>query len=283
MTSATDVSLRAAGRSSSCSSSGPCASPSDPCVPSSDPCRLKRGKGAFGAKWTSLSFTLMTLFFAVFSLTVHTKKTTRTDARDKAATRAMKRRKPARLRLTRTAALCGVQRPQQFEDDYVDHDENDGSADILGSHCPLSFSLSTGTRSFYGTRPFGQARICAPRTHSRNYCSSIPPSRPRKPVLSITSRLGALIARTAGGAEKAKPAPASGAVGLKRRQIYAFFTFSQSASNFARPSAVSGCLTQFFKAPKGTVAMSAPMSAAAVTWYGLRMEAAMISHSWPKS
>lgn len=76
---------------------------------------------------------------------------------------------------------------------------------------------------------------------------------------------------------------ASGAVGLKRRQIYAFFTFSQSASNFARPSAVSGCLTQFFKAPKGTVAMSAPMSAAAVTWYGLRMEAAMISHSWPKS
>ena len=50
-------------------------------------------------------------------------------------------------------------------------------------------------------------------------------------------------------------------------------TFSQSASNFALPSAVSGCLTHFLSAAKGTVAMSAPMRAAWVTWLGVRTEA----------
>ena len=42
-------------------------------------------------------------------------------------------------------------------------------------------------------------------------------------------------------------------------------TFFQSASNEARPWSVRGCLRHFLSAPKGTVAMSAPMRAAWVT------------------
>ena len=54
-------------------------------------------------------------------------------------------------------------------------------------------------------------------------------------------------------------------------------TFFQSASKLARPRSVKGCCRHFLSAAKGTVAMSAPRSAACVTWLGVRTEAVMIS------
>ncbi len=75
--------------------------------------------------------------------------------------------------------------------------------------------------------------------------------------------------------------------GLLDRRLYSFahryLTFSQSALNLASPWSVSGCLMHFFMAAYGTVAMSAPMRAACVTWFAERTDAAMISTSWPKS
>ena len=64
---------------------------------------------------------------------------------------------------------------------------------------------------------------------------------------------------------------------------YACSTFFQSSKNDARPRSVSGCLTAFFNAANGTVAISQPMRAAWVMWFGVRIEAPMISTSWPKS
>ena len=47
---------------------------------------------------------------------------------------------------------------------------------------------------------------------------------------------------------------------------HACSTFFQSARKRSRPRSVRGCSMHFLRAPKGTVAMSAPMSAAWVTW-----------------
>ena len=47
--------------------------------------------------------------------------------------------------------------------------------------------------------------------------------------------------------------------------IYACCTFSQSLRKESRPRSVRGCCTIFFRTPKGTVAMSAPIRAACVT------------------
>ena len=53
--------------------------------------------------------------------------------------------------------------------------------------------------------------------------------------------------------------------------------FFQSARNVSRPLSVSGCLTRLFRIAGGTVATSAPASAACLTWSGVRIEAARIS------
>ncbi len=73
------------------------------------------------------------------------------------------------------------------------------------------------------------------------------------------------------------------ATALAWTRCHAFFTFSQSARNDSSPRSVSGCFTRFLSTPNGTVAMSAPMSAACVTWFAERIEAAMTSTSCPKS
>ena len=76
---------------------------------------------------------------------------------------------------------------------------------------------------------------------------------------------------------------ATAAAALAGTCTHAFFTFSQSARNDSRPRSVSGCFTRFLSTANGTVAMSAPMSAACVTWFAERIDAAMTSTSWPKS
>ncbi len=74
-------------------------------------------------------------------------------------------------------------------------------------------------------------------------------------------------------------AASTSAAALAGTCAHAFFTFSQSARNDSRPLSVSGCFTRFLSTENGTVAMSAPMRAACVTWFAERIEAAMTSTS----
>lgn len=53
--------------------------------------------------------------------------------------------------------------------------------------------------------------------------------------------------------------------------------FAQSARNCSSPLSVSGCFTSAFSVAGGTVATSAPISAACLTWFTVRIEAARIS------
>ncbi len=92
----------------------------------------------------------------------------------------------------------------------------------------------------------------------------------------------ALVIDGCSGAVSARPA-ATAAAALAGTCAHEFLTFSQSARNDSRPRSVSGCFTRFFSTANGTVAMSAPMSAACTTWFALRIDAAMTSTSWPKS
>src|SRR5690606_24808401 len=52
---------------------------------------------------------------------------------------------------------------------------------------------------------------------------------------------------------------------------------AQSARKASSPLSVSGCLTSAFSVAGGTVATSAPISAACLTWLTVRTEAARIS------
>ena len=56
-----------------------------------------------------------------------------------------------------------------------------------------------------------------------------------------------------------------------------FLTFLQSARKRSIPMSVSGCRTSFCMTPNGTVAMSAPIRAASMTWRGWRTLATMTS------
>src|SRR5690606_6694072 len=53
--------------------------------------------------------------------------------------------------------------------------------------------------------------------------------------------------------------------------------FFQSARNAVMPASVSGCLTSAFRMAGGTVATSAPIMAASLTWFTVRIEAARMS------
>ncbi len=57
--------------------------------------------------------------------------------------------------------------------------------------------------------------------------------------------------------------------------------FAQSATKLFSPLSVSGCLMRPFSVAGGTVATSAPISAASRTWFDVRIEAARISVSKP--
>jgi len=76
---------------------------------------------------------------------------------------------------------------------------------------------------------------------------------------------------------------ATAAASLAWTCTHEFFTFSQSARNASRPRSVRGCFTSFCSTANGTVAMSAPISAAATTCWLCRTEAAMTSTGWWKS
>ena len=55
--------------------------------------------------------------------------------------------------------------------------------------------------------------------------------------------------------------------------------FAQSDMKASMPLSVSGCFARPFKTAGGTVATSAPMMAACLTWFAVRTEAARISVS----
>ena len=101
------------------------------------------------------------------------------------------------------------------------------------------------------------------------------------------ARRGGAFARTARAAlgSSRRRIGRGGALLRRRRYIllvaHALATFSQSFMKESRPRSVSGCCTIFFSTPNGTVAMSAPMRAACVTWLALRIDAAMISTRSP--
>lgn len=77
-------------------------------------------------------------------------------------------------------------------------------------------------------------------------------------------------------AEPAKPSRCAGP------QTIFWPVFAQSARNCSRPLSVSGCLTSALRIPGGTVATSAPIMAASLTWFTVRIEAARMSvdRSW---
>ena len=158
------------------------------------------------------------------------------------------------------------------------NEENEPTAAILTAAASYRLIDSTGKMVASGKRQFA-ASYDVPRQEFAAF-------RAQRDAENRAARELAELLRLAIAQDLARgpPPPADGcnpsrtdASALRDRQPIFWPVLAQSARNVSSPLSVSGCLTSAFSVAGGTVATSAPISAACLTWFTVRIEAARIS------